>query len=105
MELLDVMQRYWALAFVASAVSSVATSTEGTPREKAKRVVMVVALVLAALRLERELSERVFTPLLKWMLGDNEEMRREVEAMEAEAKRRLEEMKRGGSSSANANAP
>ena len=64
MDLADLIQHYWAYAFLASSITTVVTQ-KGTLREKAGRVVAVVLLVGVAFRLERELANRVFTPALK----------------------------------------
>ena len=90
MEALDLVQRYWAVAFLAGSVSSILTAKDGaSAAAKAKRVAAVVVLVAVSLRLERELSERLFTPALRWLLGDLEQRRAEVEREEAALAERL----------------
>ena len=95
LDLADLIQHYWAVAFLATCWSTVASSTRGTTWDKLRRGAWITLLVLCAWRAERELSERVLIPALRRAFGDNDELRRRVEAEERDALARLAQLRRG----------
>jgi hypothetical protein len=93
MDAIDLLQRYWSWAFLATGITSIVRNDQTTTwLEKLRKIMMVIIVVLLSWRLEQELADRVLTPLLKRILGDPTAQQKELEEMENQLAERAREI-------------
>ncbi|GBG27590.1 Hypothetical Protein FCC1311_038132 [Hondaea fermentalgiana] len=86
---LGLLHEYWHFGFFVYGVFSVVRRRDTSRGVKAAQVAGLAVLLGFAFKLERVLSRKVLEPLFAKLFGDNDELRRKIEAEEAELREML----------------
>ena len=70
------------------------TSISGTRRRIFLEILVVTIFFFFTVKAETLLSEHIFNPVLKWLFGDNDSLRQELERREADLHRMLNEQRK-----------